>query len=163
MAHGLGLIFSSSSSEYTTPASSREDIYTDSEFDIDLSKKPEAVAVLKTRDPSSSSCMKAVLKLEGKRGAEQWLAVFIEGSSNAIVIPPRKASNGNLSRFGLLPCLEWLESIGMSQAIMAVPTGDDGSNCRSLLFLGFSFLPEDVAVSQLPDWLEGYNLLVTDL
>ncbi|VDO04689.1 unnamed protein product [Rodentolepis nana] len=154
------------SSESSTPASSREDLnsYANSEVSLYSSEKPKSVVVVKVKDPGSLASMEAVLVAEGKRVASQWLVVYVEGSTTSILLPPRTASTEKgFSRSGFTSCLEWLECVGMSQVIIAVPSGDGESLCKSLLFLGFSMLPKDVTAEQLPSWLGGYILLITDL
>nr|CUU97370.1 hypothetical transcript [Hymenolepis microstoma] len=154
------------SSESSTPTSSREEdlnIYADSEVSLYSPEKPESVVVVKVKDPGSLASMEAVLVAEGKRVANQWLVVYVEGSTTSILLPPRIASTEkSFSRSGFTSCLEWLECVGMSQVIIAVPSGDGESMCKSLLFLGFSMLPKDVIAEQLPSWLGGYILLITD-
>lgn len=50
--------------------------------------------------------------------------------------------------------MEWPEAAGMSQILVALPTGKE-TFFKNLLFLGFSRVPKGVTAGQLPDWCDG--------
>lgn len=166
VAHGLGLIFNVSSSETSSIASSQYELF-DYGGNIDLSdcinrspRKPCRVNVLSVDDLNSSVSMEAILGAEGRRDNSHWLIVYLRGSTTALLFPPRKTWCLSHSRF--TACLEWLEEVGVSQILIAVPRGDSES-FKSFLFLGFSRLPDEIIEDQFPRLCSGYVILVTNL
>lgn len=127
---------------------------------------PECVEVVEVEGLTSANTMEAILAAEGQRGRREWLVVYVKGSTTVLVFPPRETRAHSLTRCGLTVCMEWLESAGVSQILIAVPkaggSAEEAALCKNLLFLGFSRLPKEVVVNQLPRWLARYNLLVTD-
>ncbi|KAM7540542.1 hypothetical protein Aperf_G00000038605 [Anoplocephala perfoliata] len=175
---GLGLIFDvSSSSGSSSPAASTPAEYEDHadffaspvehQFD-DVNAKitskgvPKCVEeVVEVHSLSSPHAAEAILAAEGRRGTEQWLVIHVRDTTTALLFPP--LASVSIGRCGLTRCMEWLEDCGITQLLVAVPSISLGEAiCKSLLFLGFSRLPKDVATSQIPPWLEKYRLLVTD-
>ncbi|VUZ55189.1 unnamed protein product [Hymenolepis diminuta] len=104
--------------------------------------------------------MEAILGAEGRRDNSHWLIVYLRGSTTALLFPPRKTWCLSHSRF--TACLEWLEEVGVSQILIAVPRGDSES-FKSFLFLGFSRLSDEVVDDQFPRLCNGYVILVTNL
>lgn len=173
---GLGRIFDvpSSSSEDASPVTSSPAYYGDTEgeaffgFDtsvggsLKLTEGPECVDVVEVESLASATAMEAILTAEGGRGAAHWLVVYVRGSTTAVLFPPRETRGHSLARSGLTACMEWLEAVGLSQILIAVPGGEGETLCKNLLFLGFSRLPKEVVAKQLPHWCAKYSLLVTD-
>ena len=177
VALGLGRIFdvpSHNSSRTSSPSSSassaddgNDDPATFGCFGDHLYGKgrstPEGVRVVTVSGGlDSSTTMGAVLLADGSRCRSQWLVVWVRGSTTVMVIPPKEARRG-YAGLGLTGCLEWLEVVGMSQVLFAVPRNEENESlCKSLLFLGFSRLPKEVKNAQLPGWCEGYTVLYMD-
>ncbi|KAM3180844.1 hypothetical protein ACTXT7_015515 [Hymenolepis weldensis] len=175
---GLGRIFDvSSSSESCSPIAHSPASYDDhiglfaglSEHQFDdantkLSSKgvPKCIEeVVEVPSLSSHHAAESILAAEGRRGPDQWLVVHVRDTTTALLFPPLGCVS--LGRFGLTSCMEWLEDCGISQLLVVVPTISEGEAvCKSLLFLGFSRLPKDVAAAQLPSWLGKYHILVAD-
>lgn len=178
---GLGRIFdvSSSSSKSSSPLEPSFGVFTDdTDFlasfggesrqsddccpQLSETEAPKCVGdIVEVASLTASNAVEAILAAEGRRSMNQWLVVYVRGTTTALIFPPHGCVS--LSRCGLTSCMEWLEECGITQLIVAVPSGDGGNTiCRNLLFLGFSRIPKDVVTSRLPSWLSGYHLLVTD-
>lgn len=179
LVRGLGRIFDvSSSSEGASPVAHSPASYGDHtgflaslvehRFDdvnaiITSKRVPKCVEeVVEVPSLSSPHAAEAILGAEGRRrGTEQWLVIHVHDTTTALLFPPLGCVS--IGRCGLTRCMEWLEDCGITQLLVAVPSVSLGEAiCKSLLFLGFSRLPKDVAASQLPPWLAKYHLLVTD-
>ncbi|KAL5111165.1 hypothetical protein TcWFU_000432 [Taenia crassiceps] len=161
LVRGLGRIFdvSSSSSENASPLASSPVYYDGIESEafftsdtsgsggvsgggsLKLTKGPECVDVVEVESLASATAMEAILTAEGGRGAAHWLVVYVRGSTTAVLFPPRETRGHSLARSGLTVCMEWLEAVGLSQVVIAVPSGEGETLCKNLLFLGFSRLP----------------------
>nr|CDS16408.1 expressed conserved protein [Echinococcus granulosus] len=129
---------------------------------LKLTEEPECVDLVEVESLASATAMEAILAAEGGRGAAHWLVVYVRGSTTAVLFPPRETRGHSLARCGLTTCMEWLEAAGLSQLLIAVPSGEGETLCKNLLFLGFSRLPKEVVAKQLPHWCARYNLLVID-
>lgn len=130
---------------------------------LKLTSGPKRVSLVEVEDLDSINATEAILTAEGRRGRLDWMVVYVKGSTTVLLIPPREAHAHSLTRCGLTACMEWLEEAGVSQILVAVPSGGEEALYRNLLFLGFSRLPKEVAANQLPNWCEGYIPLITDL
>ncbi|VDO04291.1 unnamed protein product [Rodentolepis nana] len=178
LALGLGRIFDvPSSSESCSPIAYSPASYGDNaalfhelsghhfeDINVKLTSKEVPKCIGEVVDiPSLSSHLAAesILAAEARKGSDQWLAVHVQDTTTILLFPPLGCVS--LGRFGLTSCMEWLEDCGISQVLVVVPAVNEGEAiCKSLLFLGFSRLPRDVAATQLPTWLGKYNILVTD-
>ncbi|KAL5112704.1 hypothetical protein TcWFU_008359 [Taenia crassiceps] len=158
LVRGLGRIFdvSSSSSENASPLASSPVYYDGIESEafftsdtsgsggvsgggsLKLTKGPECVDVVEVESLASATAMEAILTAEGGRGAAHWLVVYVRGSTTAVLFPPRETRGHSLARSGLTVCMEWLEAVGLSQVVIAVPSGEGETLCKNLLFLGFA-------------------------
>ncbi|BHF59265.1 hypothetical protein SprV_0100222200 [Sparganum proliferum] len=134
------------------------------ETDVDITRKdlpapPNNVDVIAVSRLDSSDAVATIRHREATRTASRWLVVHVRGTTTA----------SGLSKSMLTSCMEWLETMGMSQILMAVDKKVLGSNplgssiYKSLLFLGFSALPSWTVAEQLPNLGETYSWLFTDL
>ena len=129
---------------------------------LKLTSGPKQMSFVEVENLDSITATEAILIAEGRRGRLDWLVVYVKGSTTALLMPPREARAHSLARCGLATCMEWLEEAGISQILVAVPSGGEEALCRNLLFLGFSRIPKKVVANQLPNWCEGYILLITN-
>ncbi|VDL90651.1 unnamed protein product [Schistocephalus solidus] len=147
------------------------------ETDLDITKKglptpPNNVDVISASRLDSSDAVATIRHREATRKASRWLVVHVRGTTTVVIFLPRQLStpkSSGLSKSTLTSCMEWLETMGMSQILVAVnktALGEhplDSSVYKSLLFLGFSALPPWTVAEQLPYLGETFSWLFTDL
>ncbi|EUB57051.1 hypothetical protein EGR_08060 [Echinococcus granulosus] len=129
---------------------------------LELTDAPKQVSLVEVGGLNSVASMEILLASEGRRGKTEWLVVYVRGSTTAMLFLPRETRRHSSVHCGLAMCMEWLEAVGMSQILVALPTGEEAL-FKNLLFLGFSRVSKAVVTGQLPSWCDGYTLLITDL
>ncbi|VDN33104.1 unnamed protein product [Dibothriocephalus latus] len=147
------------------------------ETDLDITSKdlptpPNDVDVISVSRLDTSDAAATIRHREAMRKSSRWLVVHVRGTTTVIIFLPRQLStpkSSSLSKSMLTSCMEWLETLGMSQILVAVNKALLGENplgssvYKSLLFLGFSTLPSWIVAEQLPYLGESFSWLVTDL
>ncbi|VDL90650.1 unnamed protein product [Schistocephalus solidus] len=126
--------------------------------------------ILLSPDLNETGIAKEINKWEADRNACRWL-VYMPSAAAAVIFFPRGSSPGSksFSKSGLISCMEWLESIKVSQIFVAINKEAVGRSplrsqlVKNLLFLGFSFLHTSVIYGQLSCLSAAYYLLATGL